>query len=126
MDRDTASVTEITKSEVRLRTIIDTIPVMAWCALPDGFAEFHNQRWLDYTGLSDKEGRGWGWRTAIHPEDSQAAVDEWRDIIASKKSGEGERLVRRFDGEYRRHMYRAQPLMDERGTSFDGTAPSPI
>jgi formate hydrogenlyase transcriptional activator len=83
--------------------------------MPDGFAEFHNQRWLDYTGLSDEEARGWGWKTAIHPEDSKDAVDDWRDIIASKKPGEGERLIRRFDGEYRRHMYRAEPLMDEQG-----------
>jgi formate hydrogenlyase transcriptional activator len=106
---------EIKKSEVRLRTIIDTIPAMAWCSLPDGFAEFHNKRWLDYTGLSDEEGRGWGWRTVFHPEDAQAAVDNWRDIIASKKPGEGERLIRRFDGEYRWHMYRAEPLLDEQG-----------
>ena len=109
------ALTEIKKSELRLRTIIDTIPAMAWCAMPDGFAEFHNQRWLDYTGLSDEEARGWGWKTAIHPEDSKDAVDDWRDIIASKKPGEGERLIRRFDGEYRRHMYRAEPLMDEQG-----------
>src|SRR5580658_10125513 len=107
--------TEIRKSEVRLRTIIDTIPAMAWCALPDGFAEFHNKRWLDYTGLTDGEALGWGWRTAMHPDDSQAAVDDWRDIIASKNPGEGERLIRRFDGEYRRHMFRAEPLMDEHG-----------
>jgi formate hydrogenlyase transcriptional activator len=110
-----SALTEIRKSEVRLRTIIDTIPAMAWCALPDGFAEFHNQRWLDYTGLTDEEALGWGWRTAMHPDDSQAAVDEWRDLIASKKPGEGERLIRRFDGEYRRHMFRAEPLMDEQG-----------
>ncbi|WP_263349761.1 sigma 54-interacting transcriptional regulator [Acidicapsa acidisoli] len=110
-----SALTEITNSEIRLRTIIDTIPVMAWCALPDGFAEFHNQRWLDYTGLSDEEARGWGWRTAIHPDDAQDAVDDWRDIIASKKPREGERLIRRFDGEYRRHMYRAEPLMDDQG-----------
>jgi formate hydrogenlyase transcriptional activator len=110
-----SALTEVRKSETRLRTIIDTMPAMAWCALPDGFAEFHNQRWLDYTGLTDEEGRGWGWRTAIHPEDSQAAVDDWRDIVASKKPGEGERLIRRFDGEYRRHMFRAEPLMDEQG-----------
>jgi formate hydrogenlyase transcriptional activator len=109
------ALTEIKKSEVRLRTIIDTIPAMAWCALPDGFAEFHNQRWLDYTGLSDEDARGWGWRTAIHPEDAEAAVNDWRDIVASNKPREGERLIRRFDGEYRRHMYRAEPLMDEQG-----------
>lgn len=40
------ALTEIKKSEVRLRTIIDTIPAMAWCALPDGFAEFHNRSQL--------------------------------------------------------------------------------
>src|SRR5580704_2515677 len=106
---------EIKKSEGRLRTIIDTIPAMAWCSLPDGFAEFHNKRWLDYTGLTDEEGRGWGWRTVFHPDDSQAAVDDWRDIIASKQPAEGERLIRRFDGEYRRYMFRAEPLMDEQG-----------
>src|SRR5271155_648517 len=110
-----SALTEIKKSEVRLRTIIDTIPAMAWCALPDGFAEFHNQRWLDYTGLSDEAARGWGWRTAIHPEDAEAAVNDWRDIVTSNKPREGERLIRRFDGEYRRHMYRAEPLMDELG-----------
>jgi formate hydrogenlyase transcriptional activator len=88
---------------------------MAWCALPDGFAEFHNQRWLDYTGLTDEEALGWGWRAAMHPDDSQAAVDDWRDIIASKKPAEGERIIRKFDGEYRRHMYRAAPLMDGQG-----------
>jgi formate hydrogenlyase transcriptional activator len=110
-----SALTEIKKSEVRLRTIIDTIPAMAWCALPDGFAEFHNQRWLDYTGLSDEAARGWGWRAAIHPEDAEAAVNDWRDIVASNTPREGERLIRRFDGEFRRHMYRAEPLMDEQG-----------
>ena len=33
-----------------LRRIIDTIPALAWCAMPDGSIEFLNKRWLDYTG----------------------------------------------------------------------------
>src|ERR1700736_2132566 len=36
---------EIKNSEDRLRTIIDTIPALAWSARPDGSAEFLNQRW---------------------------------------------------------------------------------
>ena len=47
---------EIKKSEDQLRTIIDTIPTLAWCTLPDGSAEFLNQRWLDDTGLSAEGG----------------------------------------------------------------------
>jgi PAS domain-containing protein len=34
------------------RAMIDNIPTLAWCCGPDGAAEFVNQRWLDYTGLS--------------------------------------------------------------------------
>jgi PAS domain-containing protein len=46
---------EIKNSENRLRTIIDTIPALAWSACPDGSAEFFNRRWLDYCGLSAEE-----------------------------------------------------------------------
>ena len=42
---------EIKNSENKLRTIIDTIPALAWSARPDGSAEFFNRRWLDYAGL---------------------------------------------------------------------------
>src|SRR5580658_9013744 len=110
-----SALTKIRKSEVHLRTIIDTIPAMAWCTLPDGFTEFNNQRWLDYTGLSAEEGRGWGWTTTIHPEDSEELIDMWRDRIASKKPAEGEARIRRFDGEYRWFICRSEPLMDEQG-----------
>lgn len=37
-------------TDAQLRRIIDTIPVLAWCNLPDGSNEFLNQRWQDYTG----------------------------------------------------------------------------
>src|SRR5689334_22105766 len=60
---------ELKQSEAKLRTIIDTIPVIAWWALPDGSGEFWNRRWHDYTGLSLETARGWGWRAAIHPDD---------------------------------------------------------
>src|SRR5260221_7446157 len=56
-------------SEARLRRVIDTIPTMAWCNLPDGSNEFVNRRWLEYTGLSAEESHGSGWQVAIHPDD---------------------------------------------------------
>ena len=42
---------EIKKSEAKLRQVIDAIPILAWCNLPDGPNEFLNKRWHDYTGL---------------------------------------------------------------------------
>src|SRR5262249_22918993 len=37
-----------------LQTIIDTIPVLAWSALPDGSIDFFNQQWTKYTGLAEE------------------------------------------------------------------------
>jgi len=107
--------TEIKKSEDQLRIIIDTIPTLAWCTLPDGSAEFINQRWLDYMGLSAEEARDWGWRVAIHDEDSTELVDTWRAAVATGEPFEAEARLRRADGEYRWFLFRAVPLRDELG-----------
>jgi PAS domain S-box-containing protein len=74
---------EARKSEARLRKIIDTIPALAWCNLSDGSNEFVNQRWSDYTGLSQEEVKRVGCKVAIHPEDLPKWLDQWRALIAS-------------------------------------------
>src|SRR5579862_1958664 len=53
---------ESRESEAQLRRIIDTIPTLAWCNLPNGSNEFLNKRWHDYTGLSPEEAHGLGWK----------------------------------------------------------------
>jgi formate hydrogenlyase transcriptional activator len=106
---------EIKQSEGRLRRIIDTIPTLAWCSLPDGKGEFWNQRWHDYTGLSPEAVRGWGWQDAIHPEDLKEITDKWLGFLASGQSGEVEGRLRRFDGVYRWFLFRAEPLRDKSG-----------
>src|SRR5690348_9642167 len=50
---------EVKRTEDRLRKIIDTIPILAWCSRPDGSSEFLNRQWHDYTGLSPEEAQGW-------------------------------------------------------------------
>ena len=60
-----------------LRTMIDQMPALAWSCRPDGSAEFVNQRWLDYTGLSMEEAVGWAWQATIHPEDLGKTMETW-------------------------------------------------
>src|SRR6185503_19077449 len=95
--------------------IIDTIPALAWSALPDGSVDFLNKRWLEYTGLSLEQGLGQGGQAAIHPEDLARLRDEWRAALADGKQLETEARVRRTDGEYRGFLIRAVPLRDENG-----------
>src|SRR5580658_8850849 len=106
---------EIRNSEARLRKIIDTIPTLAWCTLPDGTGIFWNRRWLEYTGLSLEVLRGWGWQKAIHPEDLKKITDKWLGDLAAGQPGEVEGRLRRFDGVYRWFLFRAEPLRDESG-----------
>src|SRR5258708_21791456 len=98
-----------------LRTMIDQMPTLAWSCRPDGSAEFVNQRWLDYTGLSMEEAVGWGWQATIHPEDLGKTMETWLRIVASEEPGKDEARLRRFDGEYRWFLFRAVPVRDERG-----------
>src|SRR5882724_11398190 len=104
------------RSEDYLRLTIDTIPVLAWRTRPDGWNEFLNQRWLDYTGLTIEEARGWGWKVAIHPDDLQQLLDVWQGLLVSGKSGELEARLRRADGVYRWFLFRVEPLRDPQGT----------
>lgn len=105
----------IRKSEASLRTIIDTIPALAWSSEADGSVEFVNLRWSNYTGLSTEQARGWGWQAAIHPEDVRWLSDQRRITMASGKPFELEARMRRYDGQYRWFMHRAEPLLDEQG-----------
>jgi len=102
-------------ADADLRRIIDTIPVLAWCSLPDGSNEFLNQRWHDYTGLSRQEARGWGWKAAFHLDDIDALMERWLTLLSSGEAGEIDARLRRHDGEYRWFLIRVEPLRDELG-----------
>ena len=101
--------------EDKYRMMIDTIPALVWCGLPDGSNEFLNRRWHDYTGLAEEEAHGWGWRVTFHPEDREKLMDKWLALVVSGEPGEFEARLRRFDGEYRWFLIRAEPLRDEHG-----------
>jgi|HubBroStandDraft_2_1064218.scaffolds.fasta_scaffold06127_4 PAS domain S-box-containing protein len=101
--------------EQTIRLVVDTIPTLAWSAGPDGSAEFFNQRWLDYTGLSAQQALCSGWEVAIHPDDLNDLVDYWRRVVASGQPGEIEGRLRRSDGVYGWFLFRATPSLDENG-----------
>jgi formate hydrogenlyase transcriptional activator len=102
-------------SEDKYRVMIDTIPALVWCNLPDGSNEFFNRRWHDYTGLSPREAQRWGWRVAFHPEDLEKVSGKGQTLLASGEPGEIEARLRRFDGEYRWFLIRIVPHRDEKG-----------
>ena len=98
------------ESELSLQRIMDAIPGLVWSALPDGDGEFCNQRWLDYTGMSLNEVKGWGWAVAIHPQDVTDLRKKWQVALRQETSFEAEARLRRADGAYHWFLFQAAPL----------------
>jgi PAS domain S-box-containing protein len=105
----------IRASEHDLSSIINTIPMLAWSARPDGFCDFLNQRWLNFTGLSAEQACGSGWGAVIHPDDEKGLLESWQMALVTGLLADVEVRMRRFDGGYRWFLLRASPLRDESG-----------
>jgi PAS domain S-box-containing protein len=101
--------------ELILRRIIDAIPTLSWCFLPEGPSEFLNQGWHDYTGFSHEQSRGWGWKNALHPDDLPGLMEKRQALLAAGEPGEMEARLRRRDGVYRWFLIRIAPFRDETG-----------
>jgi PAS domain S-box-containing protein len=106
---------KIRRNEKELRTIVEAIPAYVGTAQPDGSVDFASQSFLDYTGFSGEQSMGWGWAGAIHPEDLDRVVANWRTALAAGSPVEHEVRYRRADGTYHWFLYRGLPLRDDGG-----------
>ena len=95
--------------------VVDALPGLIWTALPDGQIDFVNQRWREYTGLSQEEACGLGWQAAIYPDDLPGLLESWRSMLDSREPGEIEIRLRRFDGQYRWFRLCTNPFRDATG-----------
>jgi formate hydrogenlyase transcriptional activator len=106
---------QLKNNERNLRTTIETIPAFVFSALPDGSMDFISQSLLDFTGFSPKDAFGWDWTTAVHPEDRDRTVENWRESLATGEPRENEHRIRQANGEYHWFLARNSALRDEKG-----------
>lgn len=102
--------------EDAFRAATDCFPGLLWTALPGGEVDFHNLRWLEYTGISLQDSCGSGWRNAYHPDDVDNLASIWQQVVAAGTAGEAKARFRRHDGVYRWFLIRAYPHRDQDGT----------
>src|ERR1700744_5770452 len=105
----------ILRNERELYTLVEAIPAYVGTALPDGSVDFISQSWLNYTGFSREQGMGSGWVSAIHPDDVDRVMANWRAGLATGTPVEHELRCRRADGTYHWFLYRSFPLRDDGG-----------
>ena len=102
-------------SERQFREVVENLPELAWTARPDGFIDYYNRRWFEYTGTSLDEMQGWSWISLIDPGHVEPVMGRWRHSIATGEPFEMEFPLRGADGEFRWFMTRVRPLRDSEG-----------
>ncbi|WP_437589670.1 ATP-binding protein [Sorangium sp. So ce1000] len=111
----TSETHDIAEVERGLRRILDMMPQLVWSTRPDGYHDFYNRRWYDYTGEAPAATRGAGWNDLVHPDDQQRAWERWNRSLETGEDYQIEYRFRRADGAYRWFLGRALPMRDEEG-----------
>ena len=96
----------------RFRTLVEGIPQLVWRSCDEGLWTWASRQWCDYTGQSEDESRGVGWRRALHPDDRERAVAAWHEARPHGRLYVEYRVRRAADGAYRWHQTRSVPVRD--------------
>ncbi|MEG3124993.1 PAS domain-containing protein [Sphingomonas sp. GB1N7] len=112
---DNANHRALTESHNRFRVLADSMPQMVWSTLPDGYHDYYNARWYEFTGMPEGSTDGEEWNGMFHPDDQERAWALWRHSLATGEPYQVDYRLRRADGEYRWTLGRALPLRDETG-----------
>jgi PAS domain S-box-containing protein len=103
------------ESEERFRAIANSIDQLIWATRPDGFHDYYNQRWYEYTGVPEGSTDGAEWNGMFHPDDQERAWKTWRHSLRTGEPYHIEYRLRHRSGQYRWVLGRAQPVRDEEG-----------
>jgi len=108
----------LTESEIRFHMLADNMAQLAWTCDKLGNVTWYNKRWLDYTGMSFEDMKGWDWSKVQHPDHLERVVtgvnrsaetgEPWEDIFP----------LRGRDGKYRWFLSRAIPIRNDEGAIF--------
>ncbi|MBC7827677.1 MAG: PAS domain S-box protein [Chitinophagaceae bacterium] len=106
---------KVEESERQFRQIADSMPQIVWTSRPDGYLDYYNKQWYEFTGF--KEGYGdQSWIPILHPDDVKYCYDTWYHAV---QTGEQYLIEYRFrdriHGDYRWFLGKALPIKDDQG-----------
>ncbi|MDB5869078.1 MAG: sensor hybrid histidine kinase [Polaromonas sp.] len=99
----------------RYQTTADAIPQILWGTRPDGFHNYFNKQWYDYTGVPEGFTDGDAWRSLFQVDDQELATKRWQHSLATGEPYEIEYRLRHHSGEYRWNLGRALPIRNQQG-----------
>lgn len=94
----------------------ESMPQLVWSTTAEGYHDYYNDRWYEYTGMPREGEQGWNWRDFVHPDDLGPAMELWQRSLRNGDPYEVEYRLREADtGAYRWFLGRAMPLHNADG-----------
>ena len=111
------------QSEARYRELTYVAPVGIFECDTAGACTYLNQRALELMGVELQQALGDGWAMAVHPDDREFVISEWRASLTGAREYWVEFRLARPDGRQRWVVARATPAHGASGevTGFIGT-----
>lgn len=105
----------VRESERRQRLVLDSMPQKIVTAKPDGEMNYFSPQWMEFTGLSFEQLKGWGWKQVVHPDDLAETDRLWQRSIDTGEPFVLEHRLRDAQGLYRWHLTRNMTVRDAEG-----------
>src|SRR4051812_21498718 len=107
---------KLVEAERESRRMLDEIPTLIVRGATNGYIQYLNKQWFEYTGSTHETAKGFGWQESLHPDDKERIIEFGARFVASREPGDCEGRLRRHDGVYRWFLFRPSPAYDKTGT----------
>lgn len=122
IDDEVAAQQALQEREHQLTQLVNIVPALIWCLMPDGDPSYFNRRLIDYFGLdvADIDTPGASRLAAtiaaiVHPDDAVALTERLTRSLTTGQSFSFRYRLRRSDGIYRWIEGRAEPMRNRDG-----------
>ena len=107
---------ELLASEARFRQLADSMPQIVWTARPDGYFDYYNERWYEFTGSAQGIDSDASWVSSLHPDDLLHWRETWNTAVQSGTPYNIQyRLWNRQEHGWRWFIGQALPVRDAAG-----------
>jgi PAS domain S-box-containing protein len=114
-DGQIGALEQLRTESAMFKVLTDAMPQMVWSTLPDGFHDYYNARWYEFTGMPPGSTDGEGWNGMFHADDQDRAWERWRHSLDTGEPYEIEYRLRHHSGDYRWVLGRALPVRTHDG-----------
>jgi PAS domain S-box-containing protein len=97
------------------KRVCEDLPEIAWIANRDGYLEWYNHRWYEYTGSTFETSKGSSWTDYVHPSDLPSVGKAWSKALRQESRYEVQERILAKDGSYKWMLCRAHPVRNSEG-----------